>query len=122
MSVFFGDAVVLFFLWRFVRTYRLYQYSLKVLRGQVEDTPFQVALSPGFIRGALFATRRVASVSFLIRAFVYVTIALILFPFRNYGPELYLVVTALILFYVPWCVGYWALLRREESGVGPVAT
>jgi hypothetical protein len=111
-AMFFGAAIVVFFAWRFARTHQLYRFSLKVLRGETDDTPFEVALSREFFRRALLGTRQIQPRSFLIRALVYVVIALILLPFRGYGPDLYFVVSVLIGFYVPWCVVHSALLMR----------
>ena len=113
-SVFFGAVVVLFFAWRFARTHQLYRFSLSVLQGEGEDMPFKPTLSIDFVRRALFGRRGIAPRSFLIRALVFVVVAVILFPFRGYGPELYFVVIMLILLYLPWCAAHWYLLRRAS--------
>ena len=111
-ALFFGVLVVVFFLWRFARTHQLYRFSLKVHRGEIEDTSFEVGISREFLRKALFGSRSIPPRSFLIRALVYVFVAMILYPFRGYGPELYLGVSVLIILYGLWCIAHWASLRR----------
>ena len=114
-AVFFGAVVVLFFVWRFARTHQLYRFSLSVLRGEAEDSPFKPSVSIDFVRRALFGRRSIAPRSFLIRALVFVVVAAILFPFRGYGPMLYLVVVSLILLYIPWCAAHGFLLRKASG-------
>ncbi len=109
-----GAAVVIFFIWRFARTHQLYRYSLKVLREQVESGPFKPSFSRDFLNGALLGNRSVEPNSFFIRALVFVFIALILLPFRDYAPVLYWIVTFLIVLYVPWCVGHGLMLRKRR--------
>ena len=96
-----GAVVVIFFIWRFARTHQLYRYSLRVLREHVEPSHFKPSLSSNFLNGALLGNRRVEPNSFFIRALVFVVIALVLLPFRNYSPSLYWIVTFLIVLYVP---------------------
>ncbi|MGD9397648.1 MAG: hypothetical protein PVJ05_14530 [Candidatus Thorarchaeota archaeon] len=109
-----GIAVVVFFIWRFARTHQLYRYSLRVARGQIESTQFRPSFSRNFLNGALLGNRSVDSNSFFVRGLVYAVVALILLPFRDYAPELYWIVTILIIFYVPWCFCHGFLLGRKS--------
>lgn len=102
----FATIVILFFIWRFARTHQLYRYSLKVLRGHMEPTQFKPSFSTDFLNKVLLGNRSVEPNSFFLRALVFVSVALVLLPFRDYAPELYWIVTFLIVLYVPWCVGH----------------
>jgi len=108
-----GAAVILFFIWRFLRTYQLYRFSLRVLRGVEESAKVKPSFSRKFFNQAILGNRSVEPSSFFVRAFVFVAIALILLPFRDYAPDLYWIVVFLIVLYVPWCVGHGILLRKE---------
>jgi hypothetical protein len=110
-----GAAVILFFLQRFIRTHMLYRYSLRVLRGLEEPTQAKPSLSREFFDQAILGNRSVEPNSFFIRALVFVTIALILLPFKDYAPDIYWIVVILIALYVPWCVGHGLLLRKEKD-------
>lgn len=109
----FGIVVVLFFIWRFARTHQLYRYSLKTLKEGVEPTKIEISFSREFFDKVLLGNRDAKPSSFMIRAMVFLVVALVLFPFRNYAPELYWVVSFLIVLYVPWCVGHGLLLRSK---------
>ena len=108
----FGIAVILFFIWRFARTHQLYRFSLRVLRGQAETTPFKLSFSRDFLTKVVLGNRHAEPSSFFVRAVVYVAIAIILLPFRDYAPELYWIVSILIILYVPWCVIHGVLLKK----------
>jgi hypothetical protein len=110
---FIGAAVILFFIWRFVRTHRLYRFSQRVLRGLEESVQVKPSLSREFFDQTVLGNRNVKPNSFFVRAFVFAAVALILLPFRDYAPDLYWIVVFLIILYVPWCVGHGILLRRE---------
>jgi hypothetical protein len=111
----FGAAVILLFIWRFIRTRKLFTYSRTVLRGLEEPNHVRPSFSPGFFDQAVLGNRNVEPNSFFIRAFVFVAIALILLPFRDYAPEIYWIVVVLIALYVPWCVGHGFLLKKETA-------
>ena len=108
-----GTAVILFFIWRFIRTHKLYRFSLRVLRGLEKPTQVKPAFSKEFFDQAILGNRNVEPNSFFIRALVFVAIALILLPFRDYAPTIFWIVVILIALYVPWCVSHGFLLRRE---------
>ena len=112
-AVFFGIAVVFFFIWRFARTHQLYRFSLKVLKGHVEPVQVKPFVSRNFLNLALLGNRNVEPNSFYIRALVFVAIALVLLPFKDYAPDLYWIVCFLIILYVPWCMIHGFLLKRE---------
>jgi hypothetical protein len=109
-----GAAVIVFFVWRFIRTHMLYRYSLRVMRGLEEPTQVKPSLSKDFGQ-AILGNRSAEPKSFLIRALVFVIIALVLLPFRDYAPDIYWIVVILIILYVPWCVGHGFLLRKERN-------
>lgn len=113
-SVFIGALVILFFIWRFVRTHQLYRFSIRVLRGLEESTQVKPSFSKEFFNQVILGNRCEMPKSFFVRAFVFVTIALLLFPFKDYAPDLYLVVAFLIILYIPWCVGHGILLRTSH--------
>jgi len=110
-----GAAVILFFFWRFIRTHQLYRFSLRVFRGFEESTKVKPSFSRKFFNQAILGNRSVEPSSFFVRALVFVAIALILLPFRDYAPDLYWIVVLLIVLYVPWCLGHGVLLRRKKS-------
>jgi hypothetical protein len=112
-TILIGAAVILFFIWRFTRTYQLYRFSLKVLTEHIERAPFKPSVSTDFFNEVLLGNRSVEPKSFFIRAFVFVVIALVLLPFKDYAPDLYWIVLVLIILYVPWCAIFGVLLKRE---------
>jgi hypothetical protein len=110
-----GAAVVIFFIWRFIRTHKLYRFSLEVLKGRKESTHVRPSFSKEFFDQAVLGNRDVKPNSFFIRAVVFVAIALVLLPFRDYAPDLYFIVVIMIVMYVPWCFGHGFLLKKETA-------
>jgi hypothetical protein len=108
-----GTVVILFFIWRFARTHQLYRYSLKVLQGALTPTTFRPSFSRAFFNQVLIGNRNVDPKSFLLRALVYVSVALILLPFKDYAPWLYWLTIFLIILYVPWCISHGIILRQQ---------
>ncbi|NHJ14197.1 MAG: hypothetical protein EAX95_11005 [Candidatus Thorarchaeota archaeon] len=84
-----GFSVIVFFIWRFARTHQLYRFSKSVLRDQANSTSIKPSFSREFASQALLGNRRVEPKSFFVRPLVYVLVALVLFPFKDYAPELY---------------------------------
>ncbi|MHA3964449.1 MAG: hypothetical protein AM325_013020 [Candidatus Thorarchaeota archaeon SMTZ1-45] len=113
MTALFGTAIALFFIWRFARTHQLYRFSLRVIRGLEEPVIIKPAISREFANHALLGNRNIEPNSFFIRGVVYLAIALILLPFRDYIPVLYWLVVFLIALYVPWCLIHGVLLKQE---------
>jgi len=111
----FASAVILFFIWRFARTHQLYRFSQRVLRGLIEPITIKPAFSREFISHALLGNRNIEPKSFYIRGFVYVVVAFVLLPFKDYTPDLYWLVVILIILYVPWCLIHGILLKREVA-------
>jgi hypothetical protein len=111
--IFLEAAVILFFIWRFARTHQLYRFSQRVLRGLEAPVQVKPSLSREFFNQAFLGNRNVEPDSFFVRALVFVAIALVLLPFKDYAPELYWIVVFLIVLYVPWCVGHGVLLRKR---------
>jgi hypothetical protein len=109
----FGAVIIFFFIWRFVRTHQLYRFSRRVLKGYEEPVQVKPSISRDFLNHALLGNRNVEPNSFHVRAIVFVAIALVLFPFKDYAPDLYWIITFLIILYVPWCVIHGLLLKRE---------
>jgi hypothetical protein len=83
------------------------------LTEHIERAPFKPSVSTDFFNEVLLGNRSVEPKSFFIRAFVFVVIALVLLPFKDYAPDLYWIVLVLIILYVPWCAIFGVLLKRE---------
>ena len=113
-TVFFEAVIIFFFIWRFARTHQLYRVSRRVLKGYEEPAQVKPSLSRDFLNHAFLGNRNAEHNSFYIRAIVFVTIALVLLPFKDYAPDLYWIVVFLIILYVPWCVIHGLLLKREK--------
>jgi hypothetical protein len=112
-----GIVVVVFFIWRFARTRQLYRYSLKVLKGQVTPTEFKPSLSREFFNKALLGNRNAEPKQFILRALVFVVIAVILLPFKDYAPTLYWMTVFLIILYGPWCIIHGISLRQKREHI-----
>ena len=110
-----GFAVILFFIWRFLRTHQLYRFSKKVLEGQAESVSFEVSLSREFAGQVFLGNRNVEPKSFFARPLVYSVIALILWPFKDYAPNLYWIIVFLVILYTPWCLVHGILLRGQNT-------
>jgi hypothetical protein len=118
-TVLFGFAVLFFFIWRFARTHQLYRFSRKVLRGYEEPVQIKPSISREFLNHALLGNRNVEPSSFYIRAIVFITIALVLLPFKDYARDLYWIITVLIILYVPWCMVHGLLLKKKKQVMTP---
>ena len=113
-DVIFGAVIIVFFLWRFIRTHQLYRYSVRVTKGQAESVSVRPEVSRIFLYQSLFGQRDVAPKSFYVGALVFFLVTVILFPSKDYGINLYLIVLVLIAAYVPWCIGHGLLLSRRS--------
>jgi hypothetical protein len=107
-----GVAVVLFFIWRFIRTHKRFRYSHRVLRGLEEPVEVQPAFSREFFDQAILGNRNAKPNSFYVRAIAFAVIALILLPFRDYSPLLYSIYVGMTVAYVPWCVSHGYILGK----------
>ena len=113
-----GIVIVLVFIWRFARTRQLYLTSLHMQACDSEPIPFKPHDIRSFVQRALLRRRSVKPTSFLIRAFVFVVVAVCLFPFKDYKPLLYWFVIVLVALYVPWCIVHGIMLRKRLSDGG----
>jgi hypothetical protein len=119
-SVALGIIIVLAFIWRFARTRQIYLTSLQAKAGDSEPISFSPYDLRSFIAQALLGRRRITVSSFLVRALVFLVVALCLLPFKQYNPWLFRLVIALIALYVIWCIAHGVMLNRQllRNGTG----
>lgn len=110
-----GIVIFLIFLWRLARTRRLYLTSLHVHVHGLEPIPFKPHDLRGFVDQVLLGRRSIKPNSFFIRAGILAVVAASLLPFKDFAPDLYWLVTGLIVLYVPWCAMHGFMLRRRVS-------
>ena len=108
-----GILIVLAFIWRGARTRQLYLTSLQVQARGLEPIPFRPRDLGSFVQQALLGRRSIKPSSFLIRAFVFVVVAVCLLPLKNYEPFLYWLVALLIAAYALWCVVHGVMLTTR---------
>jgi hypothetical protein len=108
-----GIVIILVFLWRFARTRQLYLTTMRVQAAGSEPVHFRPDDVRGFVNQAFLGRRSMKPISFWIRAFVFVIVAVCFLPFKNYEPVLYWMAVTLIALYVPWCIGHGILLKKR---------
>lgn len=108
-----GVIIILFFIWRFFRTYQLYLTSLNTKKKGLEPIKFDPGDWRNFIQQVILGRRTVKPISFFIRAFVLTVIALILLPLKDYEPFLFRLIIVMIVLYIPWCIMYGVLLNSK---------
>ena len=112
-TVILGIGIILFFIWRFVRTRQLYLRSSKNQIDKQDFSLFKPLKFHSFIKKAFLGKRCIKPFSFFIRAIVFLVVALCLLPFKNYEPILYWLIVALIIIYIPWCIVHGILLKKR---------
>jgi len=110
-----GIVIVLVFIWRFARTHQLYLTSLSKEACYSEPISFNLCDLRNFWEQALLGRRNIKPISFFIRAFIFVVVAVCLLPFKSYEPLLYWLVIVLIMLYVPWCIVHGVMLKKRFS-------
>jgi len=112
-SIALGTIIVTFFIWRFIRTRQIYLNSLKMRALGLKPIVFNLRDPRSFVQQVLLGRRSIEPSSFFIRAFIFALVAFCLFPFKNYDPNLYWLVIAMILFYILWCITHGVMLKKK---------
>lgn len=105
--------IVLFFIWRFIRTRRLYLTSIQEQTSEQGISPLKHPSFHNFVKMGLLGQRKIKPISFYIRGIVFLVVAVCLLPFKSYSPIFYWLVVTLIAFYVPWCIIHGIMLKKR---------
>jgi len=115
ITVTLGIVIVVAFIWRLIRIHQLYLTSLHVQACDSKPIQFNPHDLRSFLGQTILGRRSIKPISFFIRAFVFVLVAVCLFPFKAYAPLLYQLVIVLTALYVPWCIVHGVMLKNRVS-------
>ena len=112
-DVLIGGAILLFFIWRSIRTRRMFLRSLEGFRSREVNTKAGTPSVVGIFSRIFLGDRPVKPLSFFLRAAFYSVVAVLLIPFRDYDITLFWISTSIISAYTAWCIIHGILLILE---------